>query len=274
MLQSMTVEAFRGYLKGSAPTGTFWRGPAFDRFIDALTNAYKPTVELICSIPTTATPFATPHRDILLQYLEYLDRVGCVPIPVDIEELRQRVLDLYAADSVAFLAGWQLAVVAYLPLVVPRDDDAASLVPVDVYGPVDGATHAVTAWYSELETSNPVEHVECVMRALAPATSTIRLVTPELTFSNPTDGQLVGNLGIWWQEMIAESTFKVELYDAGMVLVEVETVIIEPSGFATPDDFLSVAPGDNVSGYRLDITGLTNWAGAERTTLIRSYTWP
>lgn len=269
----MSTEAFAGVVAGISPVGVFWSGPAADRFRAGIVEAMRGVVEFLCTLHTQMTPMSTEHREVLQQWLDYLSRVDCVVQPTDLEELRALVVALLGASSSIFTAGLSEQILAYLPLVVVHDDRPVSLVPLEIPAPVDGGRATIAIWYSALEDNDPLT-IDCVGRALAPAVSTIRLVTPGLVFYNQSGGSLAGDLTLFWREMTASNKVAVELYN-GAVLVDSGLIAGVDEGEFLASDVLSSTPaGTNVSGYRLDVVAEVTWAGGARVVLTDSYTWP
>lgn len=269
----MSFDAFAGLVAGISPGGTFWSGPAADRYRLAIVESMRELVEFLCSLPDQMAPFKTQHGAVLEQWRAFLSRSDCVPPPTALEELRALVLALLGANSASFTTGLQESILAYLPLVLVHDDRPISHVPLEIPSPVDSGAATITVWFSALEDNAPLT-ISCVARALSPAVSSIRLVTPVLAFDNPTNGSLAGDLTLFWAEMLT-AQIDLKLFNVGLVQVDSVLASISPDDDAVVSDLLPLTnAGDNVSGFRLDVAVASTWAGDTRKIFDDSYTWP
>lgn len=269
----MTVaDDLRAFLRALLPRGSFWQGAAAERFLDGMVNAFTPTAERIQAMPGAIAPFGA-DRPVLLQWYDFLAKVDCVAVPVDTEELRARVLALLAAESVAFPAGLDAAVLAYLPL-VELDD----LLPLSILGwnpsgppalytlpaPLDPWWAVVEAWYPP--TLIPEEQLLCVLRPFLPGVAVARPTPPAALWHLPAPSvpsTVASDLALHWREMRADTELVLERrLTLGLVLLESVTIDpVDVAGVSLASDlFPLLSPGSTIGGQTFIAKWTRTWA--------------
>lgn len=258
MAQTFT-DAYRSLIRDYLPAGTFWRGAAAERFVDGLVQASAPLMQFIATLYLEVWPFDA-QRPMLEQWYDYLYPDSCLPIPVDTEDLRDRVLLAIASPDVGSPDGLAARINAELKLVEVDDLPGPSIVPLEVPSPIDGAAQVVEIWYAP--TIDNAATVMCVGRTYAPASAIVRPVTPIAHFRQPTAGQDAADTALHWHEMRSVSQIFLQRFTTfGPTLQETTTfTITQDTDAKTMDElFPLLGPASSLAGQFVEATFRRTW---------------
>lgn len=232
-------EIVREFVRGMLPSGPFWSQPgeqedAAERFVRSVSAAFIGTgsvldtpaqpgvVDFVCTLDAIIDPARTPYRSVLLQYYEYLQIPECTPIPADLEELRAIVVQANSARPVYTPSGLKSWIESQLPLVEVNESLPLAVLPFEVPKVDDGWWAVVEIWYTPF--LNSAENILCVARPVVQGSNDIRLVQPQAFWSLgvPQGPSIVASeVALLWDEQRPTSTFIMERFDAGMLLLEI-----------------------------------------------------
>jgi hypothetical protein len=266
---SDVTDAFRAFARDLLPRGAWWRGQAAERFLDGLTAALAPTLELLESLPDIVWPWEA-DRPILEQWHSYLEKVRCVATPALLEDLRARVLNLLRADPTVFPDGLESTILAYLPLVEINDLLPLSILGYNLPGPpdvltmpfaLDPAWANVEIWYPSTLITR--EQVLCVVRPFIPGAAIARPVAPLALFHRPAPSTLAGDIALHWAAMRATTDLALERRVViGNALLETVALldIVDADRMLVSDLFPLLSPGTSLAGQYLRATFTRTWA--------------
>ena len=242
----MTVRSrLHNLIQDFLPEGFFWRGPAADRFVDALTDALLPAATFIDGLCDCIFP-GTAARSILVQWWNYLEALGCLAIPIDDDKLRAAVLGILGAANADTPAGLAAYIGGFLPFVELTESLPVSTLPRAVPFDLEPTGRILEVWHAPL--IDPTETVRCVVRPIVRAGDALRLVSSSATWIH--NGPLASDTGFAWTYANGSSLDVERAPGSGQPATETNTIpLTSQHGFiATADAFPLLNPSDAIAG--------------------------